>query len=296
MGMLSSLLLLILSVHHWEASAVAPNLTFYYQDPLTGQTLNCTKCPPGSHMAAHCTTDVPTQCTPCTEGYFTELWNYLPRCLYCYNFCTGNMEVERECTPVSNRVCRCKEGFFWVDDFCVPHSECEPGYGVLTKGTTKMDTVCEKCPEGHFSNTFSALDTCVKHKECGSEQLVLQGTVDQDTVCGSCENLGNESDMLRTFLDGFFKMHKMRLGKLKRFVTRHINSSNDQRCTRDQCVPSQRAHLLNEVRQWIFKAPVEQLTMIPQMLRHSRMSSLAKNLDSRLREIKENNPDCSIKI
>lgn len=86
-------------------------------------------------MAAHCTANTRTQCEPCKDDHFTELWNYLPRCLYCDNFCYENQEEEKGCSATSNRLCRCKEGFYWSDDFCIRHSECGKGSGVKTKGT-----------------------------------------------------------------------------------------------------------------------------------------------------------------
>lgn len=101
---------------------------------MTGEVLTCNKCPPGTHMKEHCTATTHTQCAPCRADHFTELWNYLPRCLYCSTMCTENQEVEEECSPVSDRVCRCKEGFYWNNDFCATHAECAPGYGVQTKG------------------------------------------------------------------------------------------------------------------------------------------------------------------
>uniref|UniRef100_A0A3P9DJ60 Tumor necrosis factor receptor superfamily member 6B n=1 Tax=Maylandia zebra TaxID=106582 RepID=A0A3P9DJ60_9CICH len=157
--------------------------------------LLCVCCPPGTFMSAHCTATTPTQCQPCKNGHFTDLWNYLPRCLYCSNLCTGNLEVETECSPTTNRICRCKEGFYSADDFCIRHTECGPGYGVQTKGTT--NTVCEKCPEGYFSSSSSAVDLCVKHQECSSGQSVLlTGSAYSDTVCGTCESLANGGMLL----------------------------------------------------------------------------------------------------
>lgn len=116
------------------ASSVEPVPTYNRQDPSTRETLTCAKCPAGTHMAAHCTATSPTKCAPCKDDHFTELWNYLPRCLYCNNFCYENQEVETECSATGNRVCRCKEGFYWSDDFCIRHSQCGPGHGVKTKG------------------------------------------------------------------------------------------------------------------------------------------------------------------
>lgn len=55
-----------------------------------------------------------------------------------------------------------------------------------------MNTVCEKCPEGHYSGSSSVLEMCIKQQKCTSEQAVLlPGSVYHDTVCGSCEDLAN---------------------------------------------------------------------------------------------------------
>lgn len=107
--------------------------------------LVCNMCPPGTHMTARCTATTPTQCAPCRNDHFTALWNYLPRCLYCGTFCTENQEVERECSPVSDRVCRCKEGFYWNGDFCARHAECGPGHGVQTKGIKGKIHILRDC-------------------------------------------------------------------------------------------------------------------------------------------------------
>lgn len=102
-------------------------------------------CPPGTHMAAHCTANRRTECLPCAEHQYTELWNYLPRCIYCNNVCYDNQEVELECSAMNNRVCRCKPGFYSANDLCRRHSECQPGLGVKTNGTFQC---------GHFSSTY----------------------------------------------------------------------------------------------------------------------------------------------
>uniref|UniRef100_A0A8C6KY91 TNFR-Cys domain-containing protein n=1 Tax=Nothobranchius furzeri TaxID=105023 RepID=A0A8C6KY91_NOTFU len=170
--------------------ATDPATTYSHQDPTTGETLLCGSCQPGTHRVAHCTATTPTQCAPCRENHFTALWNYLPRCLYCNHICIQNQEVETECSPVSNRVCRCKPGYYLMDDFCDKHSECGLGYGVQTAGTHQKDTVCEKCPSGYFSNSSSQLDSCMKHQECGNGQLVLlAGSAYHDTVCGLLTSL-----------------------------------------------------------------------------------------------------------
>lgn len=126
--------LFLLSDVLYGALVVKSDPTYEYTNQNTGEILTCNMCPPGTHMTAHCTATAHTQCAPCRNSHFTELWNYLPRCLYCSTLCTENQEVEKECSPVNDRVCRCKEGFYWNDDFCATHTECGPGYGVQTKG------------------------------------------------------------------------------------------------------------------------------------------------------------------
>lgn len=225
--------LFLLSGSLCGASVVDPVPTFDHRDPVTGEILKCPKCPPGTFMSAHCTATTRTQCQPCRDGHFTDLWNYLPRCLYCSNICTGNQEVETECSPTTNRICRCKEGFYSADDFCIRHTECGPGYGVQTKGET-----------------------------------------------------------LRTFLSGFFHSHRMRVGKLKKFVSKYILTSSEER----RSLPKQREPLMDHIIDWLAKAPEEKLRKIPDMLRASDLTSMAEKLKKRLHEIKQQNPNCSLTI
>ncbi|XP_069549455.1 tumor necrosis factor receptor superfamily member 6B-like [Brachyistius frenatus] len=279
------------------ASAVDPAVTYKHRDPLTGEILHCTKCPPGTHMASHCTTTTLTQCAPCRDNHFTELWNYLPRCLYCNNFCTDNQEAATECTPDSNRVCRCKEGFYSVDDFCVRQSECGPGYGVHTKATRQMDTVCGKCSEGYFSNSSSALDSCVKHQECANGQIVLfAGKLDQDTMCGSCDDLSNGGEMLRTFLSKFFGTHKMRLGKMRKFVTRYIYTSEEEGCIMETNSSGKRESLRDQINKWLSQAPEEQLRKMPQMLRASQLNFMAEKLEKQFNGIEQQRENCNLTV
>ncbi|XP_060937882.1 tumor necrosis factor receptor superfamily member 6B-like [Limanda limanda] len=279
--------LLLLPVVLSAVPAVDPLRTFQVRSPLTGEDLTCDRCPPGTHMTAHCTASTATQCAPCRREHYTELWNHLPRCLYCDNFCTDNQEVETECSPVSNRACRCKEGFYWASDFCVRHSECEPGEGVRTKGTSQKNTVCEQCSDGYFSNSSSALETCVRHQECAIGQIVLlPDSVYHDSVCGTCDSLKNGGEPLRTFLSDFFSMHRMRVVKMRRFVSRYINSS----------APRQRGALMHLITAWLAQAPEEQLRKLPQMLKDSHLKTIAEKLEKRLMEIQHKIPNCSLNL
>ncbi|XP_034467666.1 tumor necrosis factor receptor superfamily member 6B-like [Hippoglossus hippoglossus] len=279
--------LLLLSGVLSAVPAVDPLRTFQFRSPRTGEDLTCDRCPPGTHMTAHCTASTATQCAACRREHFTELWNHLSRCLYCDSFCTANQEVETECSALSNRVCRCKEGFYWANDFCMRHSECEPGDGVRTQGTLQKNTVCEQCSDGYFSNSSSALETCVRHQECAVGQIVLlPGSVYHDSVCGTCEELANGGETLRTVLSDFFSMHRMRVVKMRRFVTRYINSS----------APRQRGPLMHLITAWLAQAPEEQLRKLPQMLKASHLKNIAEKLEKRLMEIQQQSPSCSLNL
>ncbi|XP_077431260.1 uncharacterized protein LOC144057496 [Vanacampus margaritifer] len=289
-------ILLIRGVHCHDSPTEFPP-TFKYRDPSTGGTLACNKCPPGTHMTAHCTAAKQTQCAPCRDGHFTELWNYLPKCLYCNNFCTGDKVVQTECAPRNNRVCGCKEGYYMTEDYCNKHSECAQGYGILTRGTLQNDTVCQKCSDGFFSASSSAVETCAKHKQCVNVQLVLfNGTASHDTMCGLCEDLANGGELLRTFLSRFISMHRMRSVKMRRFFNRYIDKSGEEEhIMRSSLTHHQwRHHCLSRIRIWLQKTPKEQLKKLPHMLRACPLVSMAKKLDKRLKEIEGQEPNCTL--
>lgn len=108
--------------------------TYHHLDPTTGQLLTCNRCPPGHHMSAHCTAATQTVCTPCPSSHYTQYWNYLHKCLYCGTFCGEHQVVKEECSVLNDRVCECKEGYYWDSDFCIRHTECPSGYGVKRRG------------------------------------------------------------------------------------------------------------------------------------------------------------------
>ncbi|XP_030249426.1 tumor necrosis factor receptor superfamily member 6B-like [Sparus aurata] len=287
-SMILSPLLVLLSAVLCGASAQGSVPTYERRDPLTGATLTCDKCPPGTHMAAHCTATTPTRCELCQTEHFTEFWNYLPRCLYCSNVCVDNQVVERECTVTANRVCRCVDGFYGADDFCIRHKECAPGSGVVTKGTSQTDTVCEQCTEGSFSNATSALEACVNHQVCPSGQIaLLSGSIYHDTVCGTCRDLERGGETSTDFYSGLFSMHRMRVTKLRKFVTRYIYKSGEARRVRDTSVPRQRGLLMDEIRGWLAEASRDQLKRLPEMLRATQLTAMADKLDKRLEEIRQ---------
>ncbi|GCC19471.1 hypothetical protein chiPu_0000013, partial [Chiloscyllium punctatum] len=158
--------------------------------------LTCSRCPPGQHMTLHCTKDHDTVCAPCSANHYTQFWNYLKKCQYCNNFCKENQNVKHECNATHNRVCECKDGYFWEYEFCMKQKACPPGYGVKTAGTPYSSTVCGKCAQGFFSSVTSATAQCKRHTNCTELGLKLDipGTAWHDNLCSPCQPHGSEED------------------------------------------------------------------------------------------------------
>uniref|UniRef100_H3CW68 TNFR-Cys domain-containing protein n=1 Tax=Tetraodon nigroviridis TaxID=99883 RepID=H3CW68_TETNG len=265
--------------------------TYEHHDPSTGKTLLCDKCRPGTHLAAHCTPSTPTKCLPCEENQFTELWNYLPRCLYCSNYCDDSQEVAKECSATNDRVCRCKEGLYSSSGFCFSHSECQPGLGVKLAGTSETDTVCERCVDGYFSNSSSANEPCVKHQECAPGQTaLLNGSASQDALCGTCEDLARRvGETYRSFIAGFFGTHKMRPKKMRRLIGSSHTPPPSVRSTLGQSVPKQRGPLLEQMTSRLARIRPR---ILLETLRRVQRNSLANKLEKTLAGIQQQNPGC----
>ncbi|XP_063152949.1 tumor necrosis factor receptor superfamily member 6B [Candoia aspera] len=172
----------------WTVLSCASEPTYEWRDPKSNEKLLCQKCPPGTSMAQHCTKDTPTICKPCPDQYFTQYWNYLERCLYCSVFC-NTMEVEVvACNRTHNRVCQCKPGYHAEWLFCIEHSKCLPGSGVVQPGNPREDTKCRACPEGTFSSNHSSRAVCGPHQNCSAQGLRVNvpGNQVHDALCTSC--------------------------------------------------------------------------------------------------------------
>ncbi|MCJ8728066.1 hypothetical protein PDJAM_G00000260 [Pangasius djambal] len=266
--------------------------TFEYEDPDTGDTLLCALCPPGTYVSSPCTRTLETVCLPCPEEHFTQFWNFLPMCLYCSNICEGNRIVKEQCSATHNRVCECKEGYYWQDDFCIPQTLCPPGMGAKIIGNTQRNTQCERCPRGTFSAETSSSGQCIKHTDCGTLYVIHPGRTWHDSICSSCDNLTNADpgglNVLRDVLPGFFS-HRNRiflppkLSKLKRFV--HLLCGKD--CRPRLRSLNTRALLLQYIAEWIEKAPTHQLKALPNMLQRSSLRNTADKVQDMVTRIEE---------
>ncbi|XP_059561006.1 tumor necrosis factor receptor superfamily member 6B isoform X1 [Myotis daubentonii] len=162
--------------------------TYPWWDVATREWLTCGQCPPGTFVHRPCSRDQPTTCRQCPPHHYTQFWNYLERCRYCNVVCGEHEEEARPCSVVHNRACRCRPGFFEFAGFCLEHTPCPPGYGVVALGTPTQDTQCQQCPPGTFSANSSSSGQCQPHRNCTALGLVLNvpGTPFHDAMCTSC--------------------------------------------------------------------------------------------------------------
>ncbi|XP_030639101.1 tumor necrosis factor receptor superfamily member 11B-like [Chanos chanos] len=270
--------------------------TYLHEDPKTGETLTCDRCPPGTHMSYHCNRTSPTVCSPCPKNHFTQYSNYLSKCLYCSTFCVDNQIIKEECSPKSNRVCDCKEGYYWRADFCVKHSECPTGFGVKEKGTVHKNTECERCPRGTYSDSLS-LDPCVNHTDCASAGLIvaLKGTSWHDNICASCDDLKNEGGLvlLKNILPNFFAHENLRVGRMRRFVRYHLQNGLKQPFYGYLTLSEKKQILFQRIKRWADGATTAQLKQLPEMLLDMHLPHAADKLAKIIRAL-ENPSKCNI--
>uniref|UniRef100_A0A8D0E9Z4 TNF receptor superfamily member 11b n=1 Tax=Salvator merianae TaxID=96440 RepID=A0A8D0E9Z4_SALMN len=168
----------------WAVQETFPP-TYLHYDPTISRQLTCDQCPPGTYVKRHCTASLKTECVPCPDQHYTDEWNYNDECQYCNMVCKELQYEKVKCSSTQNRVCECIEGWYLDLEFCVKCTECPPGFGVVQQGTSESDTVCERCPEGYFSNETSSKASCKKHTNCSELDLkiIRKGDATRDNVC-----------------------------------------------------------------------------------------------------------------
>ncbi|XP_041860640.1 tumor necrosis factor receptor superfamily member 14-like [Melanotaenia boesemani] len=151
----------------------------------------CPMCNEGTTVRRECTIESGTQCSPCATGTFMNQPNGLRACFPCVFCDTGQgLFAKQECTAKSDAVCDALRGYFcrsltanggcsWAEK----HSSCVPGQSIKEAGTTRSDTVCEDCEDGHFSPHGVS---CTVWTKCSETQMKKEeGTSSSDVVCGS---------------------------------------------------------------------------------------------------------------
>ncbi|XP_053576403.1 tumor necrosis factor receptor superfamily member 1A-like isoform X2 [Bombina bombina] len=104
----------------------------------------CKKCPEGTHVAEHCTSDHGQgECERCLHGdNYTEYPNGLDACLPC-RYCRDDEVPVHDCTQTANTLCQCKPG-----TYCIPGQTCEiclscRSAGIKLPCKPTRNTVCE---------------------------------------------------------------------------------------------------------------------------------------------------------
>ncbi|KAM5248719.1 tumor necrosis factor receptor superfamily member 1B [Ctenodactylus gundi] len=158
-----------------------------YLDPTS--QMCCSKCPPGQHVKTLCNKTSDTVCAPCEDGTYTQVWNWVFKCLSCGARCSFDQVEIQACTGQRNRACACRPGWYCMLQnqggcrLCMALRKCPPGYGVARQGTENSDVQCAPCAPGTFSDTISSTDVCRPHRTCSL--VAIPGNASMDTVCMS---------------------------------------------------------------------------------------------------------------
>ncbi|KAL0962323.1 hypothetical protein UPYG_G00338630 [Umbra pygmaea] len=263
--------LMLISAH---ASVALQGNTFKKDDAHSGRSLVCDSCPPGTYLRASCSATQKTDCAKCPAGSFTEVWNYISKCLRC-SMCAENQVVKEECSSSKNCKCECKSGYYFNQklDTCIKHKECPIGYGVKTTGTPERDTECEQCQSGFYSDVGSAKTTCIAHTQCddGGFHLVLKGKVWHDTLCASCLDLKTRdgAEYVREILPAFFtQLHQtMHIRKMRRLVMK-LPQMGGEKLLRGAIFKLSRMGLIEYINRWIRTTVAnDQIKKLPDILK-----------------------------
>ncbi|RVE71049.1 hypothetical protein OJAV_G00070120 [Oryzias javanicus] len=147
----------------------------------------CNMCPPGNKMHSGSLCNDPV-CVPCEKGEYQDKYTAENTCRnqpYCDP--NKNFKIPANLETTVKHVCSCEDGFHCSSVDCITceaHTPCAEGSGVQTKGSHASDTVCEKCPDGTFSNESSAEDACRTWTKCGAGFYAeTVGTDRSDNIC-----------------------------------------------------------------------------------------------------------------
>ncbi|XP_062821641.1 tumor necrosis factor receptor superfamily member 4 [Anolis carolinensis] len=95
----------------------------------------CKKCPPGSGLEKRCTAYADTDCKPCEENSYNDMYTY-SRCKRC-TFCEKErgLQEEKPCDKYSNARCACLPGY--EEEVRTEEKRCDPCRdGFFSKGGT----------------------------------------------------------------------------------------------------------------------------------------------------------------
>nr|XP_006114483.1 tumor necrosis factor receptor superfamily member 16-like [Pelodiscus sinensis] len=102
------------------------------------------------------------------------------------------MMVAEACPPTRDTVCapHCAPGHFLhaengSSSRCLPCQACGLGSGVVALCRPTTNTVCQRCPEGFYSEEKSAVAPCLPcRRECSEDEVMIRGcSPGSDTLC-----------------------------------------------------------------------------------------------------------------
>ncbi|XP_069506710.1 uncharacterized protein [Ambystoma mexicanum] len=133
----------------------------------------CRRCPAGTYKRADCSSAADdTICDPCGQREYMDHENYMLKCRPC-SFCDdSHHEVVANCTATHDTQCACSKGFTCREPpdhkstcDCIKIQACGPGQGVLKKATPFVDTVCQSCPNGTYSDVTDTTSPCLNRTQ-----------------------------------------------------------------------------------------------------------------------------------
>ncbi|CAB1320941.1 unnamed protein product [Coregonus sp. 'balchen'] len=272
--------------------------TFKKDDPYSGRSLVCDRCPPGTYLRAPCSATRKSDCAKCPNGAYTEFWNHISKCLRC-SMCAEKQVVKQECSPSNNRECECKEGYYFNKryDACSKHKECPHGYGANTTGTPQQDTECVQCQPGFYSDVSSAKATCVAHSNCqaGGLRVVLKGQSWHNTLCASCDDLKTRdgAEYLHEILPAFLipLYQKMGINRMRRLVMR-LPQEGGKKMLRGTVMKLSKRGLNDFMNSWDQGAGKDQVRKLPEMLRKIGARNAGDKLQRKLEYIDQQSKLC----
>ncbi|XP_021365875.1 tumor necrosis factor receptor superfamily member 5-like [Mizuhopecten yessoensis] len=157
------------------------------------QGIRCVKCAPGTYLVAHCDKeDEDARCRLCPNGTYSSQYNIASSCDPCKSACEHvDLVPVTNCTYQTNMECACPEGKFNVNAHldlfhakCMDYGACGPGYGVKYKGTSVLNTTCERCLAGRtYSPSTSASDKCQICTNCGRFNVIAECNGTHNRIC-----------------------------------------------------------------------------------------------------------------
>ncbi|XP_007910550.1 tumor necrosis factor receptor superfamily member 5 [Callorhinchus milii] len=177
-------ILCLIRLYHCVSSSDCNNETEYYSNGKC-----CFKCGPGSYMAADCKEAKYSSCHPCLHGFYQDAWTREGHCRAHSSCPEGDFERIEDGNLFQNVKCLCVKGKHCANkdcEICITDTSCLPGSGVTTLADRRnLDSVCEKCPAGHYSNVTSSTEPCKQWLNCSAMGLVenIPGSSVADAKC-----------------------------------------------------------------------------------------------------------------